>query len=69
MTQQNAALVEEATAIAASVNDQTRKLTEAVEKFKIPVAELSDWTNQPGSISLKPKDRPVSLKSNIRLLR
>jgi methyl-accepting chemotaxis protein len=69
MTQQNAALVEEATAIAASVHDQTRKLTEAVEKFKIPVAEPSHWENQPGSLSLKHRARPASIKSNIKLLR
>ena len=49
MTQQNAALVEEAMAIASSVHDQTRILTEAVEKFKIPFAETSQWENQPGS--------------------
>jgi methyl-accepting chemotaxis protein len=36
VTQQNAALVEEATAIAAAVLEQTEKLTTAVEKFKIP---------------------------------
>jgi len=36
VTQQNAALVEEATAIAASVLEQTKNLTTAVEKFKIP---------------------------------
>jgi methyl-accepting chemotaxis protein len=39
VTQQNAALVEEATAIAASVLDQTTNLTIAVEKFKIPRVE------------------------------
>ena len=69
MTQQNAALVEQAAAIAASVHDQTRKLTEAVEKFRIPVAESSDWTNQPGSLSLKPRARQASIKSKIKLLR
>jgi methyl-accepting chemotaxis protein len=69
MTQQNAALVEQAAAIAASVNDQTRKLTEAVEKFKIPIAEPSHWENQPGSLSIKPGARPASIKSKIKLLR
>lgn len=69
MTQQNAALVEQAAAIAASVHDQTRKLTEAVEKFKIPIAEPSHWENQPGSLSLKPRARPASIKSKIKLLR
>ncbi len=69
MTQQNAALVEQAAAIAASVHDQTRKLTEAVEKFKIPVAEPGHWENQPASLSLKPRARPDSIKSNIKLLR
>jgi hypothetical protein len=40
VTQQNAALVEEVTAIAASVLEQTKNLTTAVEKFKIPSIEL-----------------------------
>ena len=69
MTQQNAALVEQAAAIAASVHDQTRKLTEAVEKFRIPVTESSHWENQPGSLSLKPRVRQASIKSKIKLLR
>ena len=69
MTQQNAALVEQAAAIATSVHDQTKKLTEAVEKFKIPVTEPSDWENQPGSLSLKSRVRPASIKSKIKLLR
>ena len=69
MTQQNAALVEQAAAIAASVHDQTRKLTEAVEKFRIPVTESSHWENQPGSLSLKPIVRQASIKSKIKLLR
>ena len=69
MTQQNAALVEEAMAIASSVHDQTRKLTEAVEKFKIPETETSHWENQPGSLSFMPGARPASIESNIKLLR
>jgi len=41
VTQQNAALVEEATAISTSVLEQTKNLTTAVEKFKIPSIETS----------------------------
>lgn len=70
MTQQNAALVEQATAIAESVHDQTKKLTDAVEKFKIPVAESSHSESQPGRLSsFKSKARMSSLSSGIKLLR
>lgn len=69
MTQQNAALVEEAMAIASSVHEQTRKLTEAVEKFKIPGDETSHWENRPGSLSFKPGGGPATIESNIKLLR
>ncbi|MEO8343212.1 MAG: methyl-accepting chemotaxis protein [Gallionella sp.] len=74
MTQQNAALVEQAMAIAESVHDQTKKLTEAVEKFKIPriemAAESSEWKSQPGSLSAnKPKIRTSAIQSRIKLLR
>lgn len=69
MTQQNAALVEEAMAIASSVHEQTRKLTEAVEKFKIPVIETGRWENRPGSLSFQPAgSSPASIESNIKLL-
>ena len=47
MTQQNAALVEEAAAIAESVHDQTRRLSEAVEKFKVPSASKERLLSQP----------------------
>jgi methyl-accepting chemotaxis protein len=50
MTQQNAALVEEAAAIAESVHDQTRKLSEAVEKFKIPADDQVHRHNQPKNL-------------------
>jgi methyl-accepting chemotaxis protein len=69
MTQQNAALVEEAMAIASSVHDQTRILTEAVEKFKIPVSETSNWGNQPDSLPFNPDEKTSSINSNIKLLR
>ena len=69
MTQQNAALVEQASAIAASVRDQTRKLTEAVEKFKIPVADQQHFETRPGSLSHKPMARSTSISSRIKLLR
>jgi methyl-accepting chemotaxis protein len=69
MTQQNAALVEQAAAIAASVNDQTKKLTVAVEKFKIPVVKRSHLGSQPGSLSPKSRARPAPPKSNIKLLK
>jgi len=68
VTQQNAALVEEAAAIAASVHDQTRKLTEAVEKFKIPGSETIHWEAQAGNLTFNPEDSPV-IESNVRLLR
>ena len=68
VTQQNAALVEEAAAIAASVHDQTRKLTEAVEKFKIPGAETIHWEAQAGNLTFNSGDSPV-IESNVRLLR
>ena len=42
VTQQNAALVEEATAIASSVLEQTENLTTAVQKFKIPSVESGE---------------------------
>jgi len=67
VTQQNAALVEEAAAIAASVHDQTRKLTEAVEKFKIPGAETIHWEAQAGNLTFNSGDSPV-IESNVRLL-
>ena len=69
MTQQNAALVEQATAIAESVHDQTKRLTEAVEKFKIPMVEPSPWESQLGSLSPKPTARRASIQSGIKLLR
>jgi hypothetical protein len=68
MTQQNAALVEEAMAIASSVHDQTRRLTEAVEKFKIPYAGGGQWENQPKNISYTTADIPDSVESDIKLL-
>ncbi len=64
MTQQNAALVEQAAAIATSVHDQTRKLTEAVEKFKIPASQSGR-----SNLSLGTRARPASIKSNLKLLR
>lgn len=42
MTQQNAALVEEAAAAASSLHDQTRQLKEAVSVFEISPAVLGD---------------------------
>ncbi len=42
MTQQNAALVEEAAAAASSLHDQTRQLKEAVSAFEISPAVLGD---------------------------
>ena len=70
MTQQNAALVEQAAAIAESVHDQTQKLTEAVEKFKIPQSESSDsWESELDNLSSKPKVSMASIQSGIKLLR
>lgn len=68
MTQQNAALVEQAMAIAASVHDQTRKLTEAVEKFKIPL-QPGHWEDHEDDLSFEPGDRPASIESKMKLLR
>ena len=68
MTQQNAALVEEAMAIASSVHDQTRRLTEAVEKFKIPYVAGGQWENQPKNISYTTAGIPDSVESDIKLL-
>jgi uncharacterized coiled-coil protein SlyX len=69
MTQQNAALVEQASAIAESVHDQTKKLTEAVEKFKIPLIEATHRNNPPASSSSKTRSRATSLPGRIKLLR
>jgi len=69
MTQQNAALVEQAMAIASSVHDQTRILTEAVEKFKLPVAETSRWENQHNSLPFNPEGNAAPIESDFKLLR
>lgn len=68
MTQQNAALVEQAAAIAESVHDQTRKLTEAVAKFKIPTSQPGHLKNQT-TLSPAAKARPSAIKSKIKMLR
>jgi methyl-accepting chemotaxis protein len=69
MTQQNAALVEQAAAIATSVHDQTRILTDAVEKFKIPMSRLSQMKSQTAHLPLEPKTRTVSIRPKLKLLR
>ena len=74
MTQQNAALVEQAAAIAESVHDQTQKLTEAVEKFKIPQSESSDsssesWESELDNLSYQPPAGMASIQSGMKLLR
>jgi methyl-accepting chemotaxis protein len=52
VTQQNAALVEEATAISSAVLDQTKNLSTAVEKFKIPGVEQSYQEDSKGYLAL-----------------
>jgi methyl-accepting chemotaxis protein len=69
MTQQNAALVEEAAAIATSVHDQTRKLTEAVEKFKLPASRMSQLKSQTTNLQVEPETRAISSNLNLKLLR
>lgn len=69
MTQQNAALVEQAAAIATSVRDQTRILTEAVEKFKMPTSQPGHLTSQNTNLSLEPRTRAVAINSKFKLLR
>lgn len=82
MTQQNAALVEQATAIAESVHDQTKRLTEAVEKFKLPVtgADAENYSAAsyfeengtrkkfPGDLSHTPGTR-TAIQSGVKFLR
>lgn len=53
MTQQNAALVEQAAAISESVQEQTTRLTEVVEKFKIPAAGTGRQRSQPRNLVLQ----------------
>ncbi|MBI5430177.1 MAG: HAMP domain-containing protein [Nitrosomonadales bacterium] len=50
MTQQNAALVEEATAVSISLQDQTVRLTETVAKFKIPGVERRQRERTPRNL-------------------
>ena len=70
MTQQNAALVEQASAIAESVHDQTQKLTEAVEKFKIPLTESNDsWESEQDNFSPTPRVSMASIQSGMKLIR
>jgi len=52
VTQQNAALVEEATAISTAVLEQTKNLSTAVEKFKIPGVEQSYQEDAKGYLAL-----------------
>ena len=52
VTQQNAALVEEATAISSAVLEQTKNLSIAVEKFKIPGVEQSYQEDSKGYLAL-----------------
>lgn len=68
MTQQNAALVEQASAIAASVHDQTRKLTEAVEKFKIPQT-AGHWENDDDDFAPESGTGRAAIESGMKLLR
>jgi methyl-accepting chemotaxis protein len=53
VTQQNAALVEEATAIASSVLEQTENLTTAVQKFKIPSVESGEQEKHTEYLALR----------------
>jgi methyl-accepting chemotaxis protein len=52
VTQQNAALVEEATAISTAVLEQTKNLSTAVEKFKVPGVEQSYREDSKGFLAL-----------------
>ncbi len=68
MTQQNAALVEEATAVSMSLKDQAENLSSAVSEFKVSDADSDSDTAQPEdfSISLLPPtlsdlDHPIKL--------
>jgi methyl-accepting chemotaxis protein len=53
VTQQNAALVEEASAIASSVLEQTENLTTAVQKFKIPSVESGEQEKHTEYLALR----------------
>jgi aerotaxis receptor len=47
VTQQNAALVEEAAAAAANLSEQTKRINNAISIFKVPGAAGTDATHQP----------------------
>ncbi|MCE8053917.1 hypothetical protein HOP61_21745, partial [Halomonas daqingensis] len=53
VTQQNAALVEEATAASHSLSDQARELARLVQRFKIEVS-MAIRTDPPAVISFDP---------------
>lgn len=69
ITQQNAALAEEATAAAATVHDQTAKLTDSVERFKIPDSNAVHREMQHMKQLIGTGARPVAIRSKVKLLK
>ncbi|MCV9879985.1 methyl-accepting chemotaxis protein [Brenneria izbisi] len=61
VTQQNAALVQESAAAAASLEDQARQLTEAVSVFQLTVGEKRQQIEKPKSGKLAPTSQPALL--------
>ena len=65
VTQQNAAMVEEASAAAAALEEQTKKLSEVVSVFKLTEGKHDDYLmsmeqNQTNLVNQASKSRPAS---------
>ncbi|WP_454673079.1 methyl-accepting chemotaxis protein [Achromobacter pestifer] len=54
VTQQNAALVEQAAAAASSLEDQAKRLAATAAFFKVPAETIIDMTAQPAPVALRP---------------
>ncbi|KAG1253904.1 hypothetical protein G6F68_011115 [Rhizopus microsporus] len=54
VTQQNAALVEQAAAAAASLEDQAKRLAATAAFFKVPAETIIDMTAEPAPVALRP---------------
>ncbi|KAG1252447.1 hypothetical protein G6F65_017916 [Rhizopus arrhizus] len=54
VTQQNAALVEQAAAAAASLEDQAQRLAATAAFFKVPAETIIDMTAEPAPVALRP---------------
>ena len=68
MTQQNAAMAEQATATAATVHDQSNKLTETVERFRIQRPEQNNPKLRSMKLYSDSNIRTTPVKSSARLL-